>query len=114
MSYVDAILTYWIGVFKQLGPLELLLGVMMLASGWVLYQAHKGPSDFNLRHLVADPGTERVVLEKATALGAFAISSWGFVALIYQKQLSEWYFVGYMVAWAGARPLTMYAAKKSQ
>jgi len=112
VKYVDAILGYWGGVFEKLGPLELLLGVMMFAGAWVLYQAHKGPSNFNLRHLIADPVTDKVVLEKAASLGAFLVSSWGFIALIHYKLMSEWYFVGYMVAWAGARPLTMYMAKK--
>lgn len=111
---IESIFHYWGRVFSQLGPLELLLGVMMLAGAWVIRQAHNGPSNFNLRHLIADPVTDKVVLEKAASLGAFLVSSWGFIALIHYKLMSEWYFVGYMVAWAGARPLTLYAAKKGE
>lgn len=32
---------------------------------------------------------------------AFLVSTWGFVYLIVDQRFSEWYFAGYMAAWAG-------------
>jgi len=31
----------------------------------------------------------------------FLVSTWGFVYLIVDQRFSEWYFAGYMAAWAG-------------
>ena len=36
---------------------------------------------------------------KVSRFGAWIISTWGFMFLILNNQLSEWYFVGYMGAW---------------
>jgi len=36
---------------------------------------------------------------KVCRFGAWLISTWGFMFLILNNQLSEWYFVGYMGAW---------------
>ena len=36
---------------------------------------------------------------KVSRFGAWIISTWGFMYLILNGQLSEWYFVGYMGAW---------------
>lgn len=36
---------------------------------------------------------------KVSRFGAWIISTWGFMYLILNNQLSEWYFVGYMGAW---------------
>ena len=32
---------------------------------------------------------------------AFVVSTWGFIYLIVDQRFSEWYFAGYMAAWAG-------------
>lgn len=31
----------------------------------------------------------------------FVVSTWGFIYLIVDQRFSEWYFAGYMAAWAG-------------
>ena len=36
---------------------------------------------------------------KVCRFGAWLISTWGFMFLILNNQLSEWYFVGYMGTW---------------
>lgn len=36
---------------------------------------------------------------KLSRFGAWIISTWGFMYLILNNKLSEWYFVGYMGAW---------------
>ena len=50
---------------------------------------------------IIDLITEKGRLEerKFTRFGAWLVSTWGFVYLIVEQQLSEWYFVGYMGAW---------------
>jgi hypothetical protein len=41
-------------------------------------------------------------LEKWQSGLAFIVSSWGFIWLCLNDSMSEWYFGGYMLAWAGA------------
>jgi len=36
---------------------------------------------------------------KISRFGAWIVSTWGFVYLIVDNRLTEWYFVGYMGAW---------------
>ena len=36
---------------------------------------------------------------KLARFGAWLASSWGFIYLIVNHELSEWYFIGYMSAW---------------
>lgn len=36
---------------------------------------------------------------KVTRFGAWIVSTWGFVYLISDQKLTEWYFIGYMTAW---------------
>lgn len=104
---------WFITILNSIGPIEFLLGVLMFFCLYVFVQGHKDPSTaFNARHLIADPITEKVVLEKFLMLGAFLISSWGFVALVYYKLLTEWYFIGYMAAWASTRGIALLISKK--
>lgn len=112
MKFFDALWNYSIGLLKQIGPLEWLLIFMLSFGLWVMWRGHAGDSPMNARHLVVDPATGHIVLEKFVMLGAFLISSWGFVALVYHKQLSEWYFIGYMAAWAATRSFTSWMRTK--
>lgn len=50
---------------------------------------------------IIDLITENGHLEerKFTRFGAWLVSTWGFIYLIIEQELSEWYFVGYMGAW---------------
>lgn len=106
------VLAYVVALFKQLGPIEWLLVFMLAMALYMLHRAQSEDDDFDLRHLVSDPGTGKIVLEKFTMFGAFVFSSWGFVALTMKGVLSEWYFIGYMAAWAATRSFTGWVQSK--
>jgi hypothetical protein len=100
---IQSVLTFIGNKLDQLGWLEWLLIIMLLCFMYVLYRAQMADDNFDLRHLVADPSTDKLVLEKFCLFGAFIISSWGFVALIWKNAITEWYFIGYMASWAASR-----------
>jgi hypothetical protein len=62
---------------------------------WRLNQDNK--STISIIDLVAING--RLNERKFSRFGAWIVSTWGFVYLIANDKLSEWYFVGYMGAW---------------
>lgn len=39
--------------------------------------------------------------KKFTRLGAWIVSTWGFVYLVLDGKFTEWYFTGYMAIWVG-------------
>lgn len=59
-------------------------------------------NQFDIVSLVTDSDTGRVSLFKTGQLLALLVSTWGFVVLTRADRLTEWYFAGYMLAWAGA------------
>jgi hypothetical protein len=40
---------------------------------------------------------------KTWEAGAFIVSTFAFVWLVYSDKLTEWFFIGYMGTWVGAR-----------
>lgn len=109
---MDAVLTYVASLLRAMGLIEWLLLGMLTFALYVLYHAQNENDEFDLRHLVVDPSTNKVILEKFAMFGAFIFSSWGFVALTVKGTLSEWYFIGYMAAWAATRSFTGWVASK--
>ncbi len=74
------------------------LAVLML----VLSLWHIKHPDFTLTDLLTgDNG--RVSLRKFGALIALFSSTWGFVTLVEQGKLSEWYFTAYIGVWAAQK-----------
>lgn len=63
-----------------------------------LYDLNKDPKNtINLIDLISVGG--RLNERKLSRFGAWIVSTWGFVYLITQNGLTEWYFIGYMGAW---------------
>lgn len=48
-------------------------------------------------------GKTRYDARKCFECGAFAVSTWAFVYITTTNHLTEWFFMGYMTAWVGAR-----------
>lgn len=48
-------------------------------------------------------GKTRYDARKCFECGAFAVSTWAFVYITTANRMTEWFFVGYMTAWVGAR-----------
>lgn len=73
--------------------------IVVLISAW-LWQRDK-KNKFDLLDLISgDDG--KLSLSKTGQLVALLVSTWGFVALTRADKMSEWFFTGYMLAWAGA------------
>lgn len=53
----------------------------------------------DIKDLICEDG--HINEHKFMRFTAFVVSTWGFVYLIVDQRFSEWYFAGYMAAWAG-------------
>jgi len=71
---------------------------VVLVSAW-LWQ-RDNTNNFDLLDLISIDG--KLSLAKTGQLVALLVSTWGFVALVRAEKLTEFYFTGYMLAWAGA------------
>ena len=70
-----------------------------------------GDNNIEISDLVCKDG--RLDEKKFTRLGAWAVSTWGFVFLIMDGKMSEWYFAGYMGAWVANAILDKYLNSRS-
>lgn len=51
--------------------------------------------------------------KKFTRLGAWIVSTWGFVYLILANKFTEWYFTGYMAIWVSNAIVDKYLSNKN-
>lgn len=66
----------------------------------VFLRWHLRPDNqFDLMDLVCREG--KLNDKKFMRTGAWFVSTWGFYWLVLHDKMTEWYFMGYMVAWAG-------------
>ena len=88
-----------------------------------LYQAISGATAILLFIVLLRPQTFPFLLDKGTnqpSLGrqgqytALMVSTWAFVTLTLNDKLTEWFFVGYMLSWAGAQFGSLYLKVKGQ
>ncbi len=95
---------------------HLLLASLAAALGlWgvLLLTWHRAADEFDLRWSVVDATTGKVSLFKLGQLAALIVSTWGFVVLIERDKMTEFYFVGYMLAWSGANILNKWVERKA-
>ena len=74
--------------------------------GVSLLKMHRDPAQPNLTDLITSTdktGKVRYDARKCFEAGAFLTSTWGFVFLTASFKLTEFFFIGYMSAWVGAR-----------
>ena len=81
---------------------EVSLGLMVLLALLVLLHWQRCPDQFDLRWVLVDTETQKVSLFKAGQLVALVVSTYAFVVLVQRDKLTEWFFAGYMLTWAGA------------
>jgi hypothetical protein len=87
--------------------MALLLTVVVLVLLGMVFYFHRDPSSkFDLRDLICYRG--ELNQGKFMRFGAWIISTWGFVYLVLDQKLTEWYFAGYMAAWAGNALISKY------
>lgn len=102
---------------KELGLLEaasgmvislILLVVLSIAFIWNVQRDRDNQVD--IKDLICTDG--RINEAKFMRFTAFVVSTWGFVYLIVDQRFSEWYFAGYMAAWAGNALLNKWLSIK--
>lgn len=100
----------FIHAFSSSNTMELLLLLLIVGSLITLLVMHFNPkSTVNITDLVSIKG--KLDEKKFTRFGAWIVSTWGFVFLVVQKNLTEWYFIGYMGAWVVNAIMDKYVNK---
>lgn len=67
-------------------------------------------SKIDLKDLICKDG--KLDEKKFTRLGAWIVSTWGFVYLILTHKFTEWYFTGYMAIWVGNAIVDKYLTNR--
>lgn len=75
----------------------ILVIVLLFFVRFLLRIDHDKKVTYSLMDLIVDDG--KIQERKVTRLGTWIVSTWGFVYLIIENKLDEWYFVGYMGVW---------------
>ena len=91
-----------------------LIALLLLAllAALILHAWQKSHPDFDLSDLLTgDNG--KVSLSKFGQVSALIVSTWGFVVLVQQGKLTEFYFIGYMTVWTGAKLIQSGIDKKA-
>lgn len=76
----------------------IILAIIICSSIYLLRKIDKDKkNNYSLMDLIVSDG--KIQERKVTRLGTWIVSTWGFVYLIIEGKLDEWYFVGYIGAW---------------
>lgn len=104
---------------QQLGMLEAASGMVIslvilvvLAVLFIWNIQRDKENQVDIKDLICQDG--RINEAKFMRFTAFVVSTWGFVYLIVDQRFSEWYFAGYMGAWAGNALLNKWLSIKQQ
>lgn len=90
----------WGSLFKMHVSMSVLLAVVVCFLLAMLIVWHRdSKSKVDLTDLICNNGS--LDEKKFTRLGAWIVSTWGFVYLILEGKFTEWYFTGYMAIWVG-------------
>lgn len=74
---------------------NLALAIIALGALLLLWRWQRSHPAFDLADLITtDVG--KVSSTKMLKMGAWVVGTWGFVTLIQQGKMTEWYFAGYM------------------
>ena len=90
--------------------IQIVMSTLLLCAavgiGVSLIRMHRDKDAPNLTDLITSTdrsGKVRFDARKCWEAGAFLTSTWGFVFLTASFKLTEFFFIGYMGAWVGAR-----------
>lgn len=91
---------HWLNGIEASQGMNVILGIVVVIATMIAWNIQKDKSNqIDLKDLICVDG--RVNEAKFMRFTAFVVSTWGFVYLIVDQRFSEWYFAGYMTAWAG-------------
>lgn len=94
-------------------PMAIILIIAILAGLVILAYAQIKKDNFDLRTLITEDDG-KLSIHKIGQLVALVLSSWGFVYLILYKEITEFYFMGFMGVWASAEALNKWIDRKGQ
>jgi ABC-type Mn2+/Zn2+ transport system permease subunit len=98
------------GVQADLMTIALVIGLLLTL--WILWRVQRAANRVDLVDIiVGDDG--KASWTKLTAVGAFLISSWGFVALIQRDKMTETLFGLYIAVYSGAPVAYRFIASRS-
>ncbi len=93
--------------------MNVILAVVAVVALLVFWNVQRDKSNqIDLKDLVCTNG--KINEAKFMRFTTFVVSTWGFVYLIVDQRFSEWYFAGYMAAWAGNALLNKWLTIKEQ
>lgn len=85
----------------------IILGLTVLALLGILWNFQRDTDNsVDIKDLICHKG--QLHQGKFMRFGAWIVSTWGFIHLIMDHKISEWYFAGYMAAWAGNALISKY------
>lgn len=87
------------------------LAVVLLVLAAALLRLHRADNAYDLAQLVAEPDGSRLSLSRVGQLAALIVSTWAFAWLTLADRMTEWYFGGYMLAWAGTALATRFVGQ---
>lgn len=102
----------WAAINKMqvgMGMLLTMVVIFLLLLLWVWHRSSHNRVD--LKDLVCREG--RLDEKKFTRFGAWIVSTWGFVYMVLDAKLTEWYFVIYMGVWVTNALLDKYLTAKN-
>jgi hypothetical protein len=85
----------YLEIFRSLDPSLIALTIMTVLVVATVVSWHRNKPGFDLSQCIVDSTTNRIAAEKVGFMVVLAVMSWGFVALVLQHQLSEWYATAY-------------------
>lgn len=84
--------------FLQLNLLHVVLAsIFLIIFAWLKSENKSDKSPINFVDLISENG--KMNERKFLRIGTWIVSTWGFMFLIVNDNLSEWYFIGYMGTW---------------
>lgn len=102
----------WNSIHKMNVSMGGLLAVVVFFLIVILIVWHKDSrSRIDLKDLICKEG--KLDEKKFTRLGAWIVSTWGFVYLLLDGKFTEWYFTGYMAIWVGNAIVDKYLNNKA-
>ena len=90
-----------------------ILGIIVLVILiWLYNKNNDSKSVIDLADLVVDNETKRLSSSKLFRFGTWIVTTWGFIYLVSQGSLEEYYAIAYMGIWTGNALLRNYFGHK--
>ena len=91
--------------------MNVILALISIIAVLIIYNIQRDTNNqVDIKDLICQDG--KISEAKFMRFTAFVVSTWGFVYLIVDQRFSEWYFAGYMAAWAGNALLNKWLNNK--